>query len=76
MITSAGLVFGALVTLPLTQMVEMGFAVAFGVLLDAPNVRSLLVPALAYHLGGPVWWPGSLQSVRPRDTPRVPETIA
>jgi putative drug exporter of the RND superfamily len=79
-ITSAGLVlaatFAALATLPLTGLVEMGFAVAFGVLLDTLVVRSLLVPALAYDLGARVWWPGRLRHVRPpRDTPRVPETI-
>lgn len=79
-ITSAGLVlaatFASLATLPLTSLVEMGFAVAFGVLLDTLVVRSLLVPALAYDLGGRVWWPGGLRNVRPpRDTTRVRETI-
>jgi RND superfamily putative drug exporter len=79
-ITSAGLVlaatFAALATLPLTGLVEMGFAVAFGVLLDTLVVRSLLVPALAYDLGGHVWWPGGPGSARaPQDTTRVRETI-
>jgi putative drug exporter of the RND superfamily len=79
-ITSAGVVlaatFAALATLPLTQLVEMAFAVAFGVLLDTLVVRSLLVPALAYDLDGRIWWPGRLGAVRPRqDEPRVPESI-
>ncbi|MGH3379361.1 MAG: MMPL family transporter [Actinoallomurus sp.] len=79
-ITSAGLVlaatFAALATLPLTGLVEMGFAVAFGVLLDTLIVRSLLVPALAYDIGERIWWPGGLRNVAgPQDTPRIPEKI-
>jgi RND superfamily putative drug exporter len=67
-ITSAGVVlaatFAALATLPLTSLVEMAFAVAFGVLLDTLVVRSLLVPALAYDLGGRIWWPSGLRNFR------------
>jgi RND superfamily putative drug exporter len=79
-ITSAGVVlaatFAALATLPLTQLVEMAFAVAFGVLLDTLLVRSLLVPALAYDLGGRIWWPGGLRDLRRQaDEPRIPESI-
>jgi putative drug exporter of the RND superfamily len=63
-ITSAGLVlaatFAALVTLPLVGMVEMGFVVSFGVLLDTVVVRSLLLPALAFDLGRRIWAPGRL----------------
>jgi RND superfamily putative drug exporter len=64
-ITSAGLVlaatFGALAVLPLLVLVELAFAVAFGVLLDALVVRVLLVPALTVDLGRVVWWPGPLR---------------
>ncbi|OLB66621.1 MAG: hypothetical protein AUI10_02165 [Actinobacteria bacterium 13_2_20CM_2_72_6] len=60
-ITSAGLVlaatFAALSVLPLVFLVELAFAVSFGVLLDALVVRSLLVPALTVDLGPIVWWP-------------------
>jgi len=60
-ITSAGVVlaatFGALAVLPLVFLVQLAFIVAFGVLLDALVVRSLLVPALAYDLGAKMWWP-------------------
>jgi RND superfamily putative drug exporter len=63
-ITSAGVVlaatFAALGSLPLVFLSEIGFAVAFGVLLDTLVVRSLLVPALVLKLGDKVWWPSAL----------------
>lgn len=52
--------FSALGVLPLAQL---GFAVAFGVLLDALVVRSLLVPSLTYLIGPRTWWPGRLAGV-------------
>ncbi|MEU4679839.1 MMPL family transporter [Micromonospora sp. NPDC023737] len=63
-ITSAGIVlaatFSALTVLPLVVLVELGTAVAVGVLIDTIVVRSLLVPALAYDIGPTIWWPGRL----------------
>jgi RND superfamily putative drug exporter len=78
-ITSAGVVlaatFAALATLPLTGTVEMAFAVAFGVLLDTLVVRSLLVPALAYDLGGRIWWPGRLKNPQRAERHAEPSMI-
>ncbi|HSE54764.1 MAG TPA: MMPL family transporter, partial [Nocardioidaceae bacterium] len=63
-ITSAGVVlaatFAALGVLPILFIAQIGFIVAFGVLLDTIVVRSLLVPALSYDIGPPVWWPSRL----------------
>jgi len=75
-ITSAGVVlaatFSALGVLPLVPFAELGFTVAFGVLLDTLIVRSLLVPALVYELDDKVWWPGSL---RRRSSQSAPEPV-
>jgi RND superfamily putative drug exporter len=63
-ITSAGVVlagtFAALGTLPLVFVTELGFAVAFGVLLDTFVVRSVLVTALNLDIGRWIWWPSRL----------------
>jgi RND superfamily putative drug exporter len=63
-ITSAGVVLAAtfivLGVLPLVFLAELGFAVAFGVLLDTILVRSIVVPALSYDIGRRIWWPSKL----------------
>jgi len=63
-ITSAGVVlaatFAVLAVLPLVQLAEIGFTVAFGVLLDTIIVRSILVPSLSQEIGKRIWWPSRL----------------
>jgi RND superfamily putative drug exporter len=70
-ITSAGIVlagtFAALGTLPLVFITEIGFAVAFGVLLDTFIVRSVLVTALNLDVGRWMWWPSGLHRKRDVD---------
>ena len=76
-ITSAGIVlagtFSVLAVLPLVFLTEIGFVVAFGVLLDTFLVRSVLVPALVELIGPRVWWPSAL--AREEDEPTGPERI-
>ncbi|GGL16787.1 MMPL family transporter [Mangrovihabitans endophyticus] len=71
-ITSAGVVlagtFAALGSLPLVAFAEIGFAVAFGVLLDTLVVRSVLVTSLTLDIGRRMWWPSRLTRV-PDDEP-------
>src|SRR6185437_5835212 len=74
-ITSAGAVlagtFAVLGTLPVTFLAELGFAVAFGVLLDTIVVRSVLVTALNLDLGRWMWWPSKL-AFRPAPEEELP----
>ena len=63
-ITSAGCVlaatFAVLAMIPSTTLTEIGFTVAFGILLDTIIVRSVLVTALNLDLGHRMWWPAKL----------------
>ena len=53
--------FGMLGTMPLVGFVEIGVAVALGVLLDTIVVRSVLVTALNLDIGPRLWWPRPLE---------------
>jgi len=79
-ITSAGLVlagtFAVLATLPIVFIVELGFAVAFGVLLDTIIVRAVLVTALNLDLDRWMWWPSKLSAKREPATETPPEPVA
>ncbi|HEY7486076.1 MAG TPA: MMPL family transporter [Streptosporangiaceae bacterium] len=82
-ITSAGAVlagtFAALGSLPLVFVTEIGFVVAFGVLLDTFIVRSVLVTALNLDIGRHMWWPSKLsKSVEPdlRELGEEPTRVA
>ena len=60
-ITSAGLIlagtFSALIALPLLDLMQLGIAVAVGVLMDTFITRTLIVPAIIRLLGKWNWWP-------------------
>jgi RND superfamily putative drug exporter len=77
-ITSAGLIlagtFAVLMTLPLDILLELGFTVALGVLLDTFLVRTLMVPAIVKLVGDASWWPAKLQppAEPPGPAPAVP----
>jgi RND superfamily putative drug exporter len=83
-ITAAGVVlagtFIVLVTTPVVFLVEVGLAIAIGVLLDTFLVRSILVPALALDIGHKIWWPNEAAipyESAPREEARaeVPEAL-
>ncbi|MER5380030.1 MMPL family transporter [Streptomyces sp. NPDC002688] len=63
-IASAGLVlaatFAVLTNMGLLQLVELGFVISVGVLLDTFLVRTYLVTSASVALGRKVWWPGGL----------------
>jgi RND superfamily putative drug exporter len=76
-ITSAGLVlagtFGTMATIPLTFALQIGFTVAFGILLDTIVVRSILVTGLNLDLGRWMWWPNRLSKREHDEQFEVPE---
>jgi len=60
-ITSAGIImagtFASMLSASILGLLQIGFAVAFGVLLDTFVVRTTLVPAITVLLGRWSWWP-------------------
>jgi RND superfamily putative drug exporter len=63
-ITSAGLIlagtFAVLMTQPLNSLLQFGFAMAVGLVLDTFVIRGLLVPSLFLLVGPRVWFPRRL----------------
>lgn len=78
-IASAGLVlaatFAVLTNMPLTALVEMGFVIAVGVLLDTFLVRTYLVTSAAVALQRRMWWPGALSRTPAAPGPQEPELV-
>jgi RND superfamily putative drug exporter len=64
-ITSAGLIFAAsmfgLTFASITTMVQIGFIIGVGILLDTFLVRTITVPAVAALVGQANWWPSRLR---------------
>jgi RND superfamily putative drug exporter len=60
-ITSAGLIFAAsmlgLMFASITTMLQIGFVIGMGILLDTFLVRTVTVPAIAVLVGDANWWP-------------------
>jgi putative drug exporter of the RND superfamily len=76
-ITAAGVIFAAsmfgLEFASISTLVQSGFIVGTGLLLDTFLVRTITVPAIAVLVGKANWWPSRLPPPTPRRrTPRVP----
>ncbi|MBB4891957.1 RND superfamily putative drug exporter [Streptomyces olivoverticillatus] len=59
--------FGVLMLAENSMLQQMGFAVAFGILLTAFVMAMLLVPTITSLLGHKAWWPGHQDA--PREAP-------
>jgi RND superfamily putative drug exporter len=74
-ITSAGMIFAApmlaMLFSSISQMVQGGFIIGVGLLLDTFLVRTITVPALAVLMGKANWWPSGWLPKRP--TSAAPE---
>ena len=77
-ITSAGLILaGTFTVLAIAgnnaQARQLGYTIAFAVILDTFFVRTLLVPSAAVLLGRWNWWPSALSHTPAERTPATPE---
>ncbi|MCV7287910.1 MMPL family transporter [Mycolicibacterium wolinskyi] len=72
-ITAAGLIFaasmGGLLFSSIGMVVQGGFLIGVGILLDTFVVRTITVPAIATLVGKANWWPSRLESRKPRARP-------
>ncbi len=75
-ITSAGMIlsgtFAAMLAGEIMGLLEVGFAVAVGVLIDTFVVRTILDPALAALFGRWTWWPGGTPQAQDRRPDKTP----
>lgn len=72
-ITSAGLIFAAsmlaMTVSSIAAIVQLGFIIGVGLLLDTFLVRTITVPAIAVMLGEKNWWPTTVPSELKRRIP-------
>ena len=77
-ITSSGIIlagtFSILGTLPLRDIMQLGFAVALGTIIDTFVVRALLVPSIVVVLKRWNWWP-SREPDAPNESEGAPQTV-
>ena len=77
-ITSSGIIlagtFSILGTLPLRDIMQLGFAVALGTIIDTFVVRALLVPSIVVVLKRCNWWP-SREPDAPNEREGAPQTV-
>jgi RND superfamily putative drug exporter len=77
-ITAAGLIFAAtmlgLQFSTITTLVQTGFIIGVGILLDTFLVRTITVPATAVLVGKANWWPSKWQPPPPTKPMRQPAT--
>ncbi|MGU3499371.1 MMPL/RND family transporter [Mycobacterium sp. C31M] len=78
-ITSAGMIFAApmlaMCFSSISSMVQGGFIIGIGLLLDTLLVRTLTVPALAVLFGKYNWWPSGRRAPRERPAPAEDEPV-
>ena len=72
-ITAAGLIFAAsvagLMFSSIGMVVQGGFVIGIGILLDTFVVRTITVPAIAALLGKANWWPSRMGDQKSLRTP-------
>lgn len=71
-ITTAGLVFAltmfALMSGSVVQLLQIGFTIGAGLLIDITIVRNILVPAAMAIIGNRIWWPSPALATGPQPT--------
>ncbi|MCV7046836.1 MMPL family transporter [Mycobacterium frederiksbergense] len=79
-ITSAGMIFAApmlaMCFSSISSMVQGGFIIGVGLLIDTLLVRTLTVPALAVLVGKYNWWPSGRRAPRNRPAPSENDPVA
>lgn len=78
-ITSAGIIFAAsmfgMLFASISTMVQAGFIIGVGLLLDTFLVRTITVPSLAVLVGNANWWPARRFATRRPTRPPQPTLV-